>query len=70
MRGPCRTWFRDDVLSPSAAIGSLVDQRVIARWVDEDARGERDRSAALWTAWCLERWARRLGSIGTSRLAG
>jgi asparagine synthase (glutamine-hydrolysing) len=69
MRGPNRTWFRDEVLSPSAAIASLVDQRVITRWVDEDTRGARDRSAALWTVWCLERWARRLASIGTSHHA-
>ncbi len=59
MRGPYRQWFRDEVLAPSSAVSSLLDRDLLARWVDEDQRGERDRSSALWTVWCLERWARR-----------
>ena len=62
IRGPYRAWFRDEVLAPTSAIASLIDRQVLATWVEEDARGERDRSSALWTAWCLERWARRFGS--------
>ncbi|MFN7978434.1 MAG: asparagine synthase (glutamine-hydrolyzing) [Vicinamibacterales bacterium] len=65
IRGPYRAWFRDEVLSPSSAIASILDRRVLARWVEEDARGERDRSSGLWTAWCLERWARRFNGPAT-----
>lgn len=60
MRGPYRDWFRDEVLGAGAATRSLVDRAVLERWIDEDARGVRNRSAALWSVWCLERWARRL----------
>lgn len=60
MRGTYRDWFRDEVLGAGAATASLLDRAVLARWVDEDARGVRNRSAALWSVWCLERWARRL----------
>jgi asparagine synthase (glutamine-hydrolysing) len=60
MRQRYRDWFRDEVLSPQAASTAMIDRRVLARWVDEDARGTRNRSAALWSVWCLERWARRL----------
>jgi asparagine synthetase B (glutamine-hydrolysing) len=59
MRGPYRQWFRDEVLSPTSAVASMLDRRLLERWVDEDAKGRRDRSSALWTVWCLERWARR-----------
>ena len=59
MRGPYRQWFRDEVLSPSSAVASMLDRTLLARWVEEDQRGQRDRSSALWTVWCLERWARR-----------
>ncbi len=59
IRGPYRQWFRDEVLSPSSAVASMLDRQLLERWVDEDTRGERDRSSALWTVWCLERWARR-----------
>jgi asparagine synthase (glutamine-hydrolysing) len=62
MRGRYRDWFRDEVLSPQSAIASLVDRHVLGRWVEEDAAGSRNRSAALWSAWCLERWARRHGT--------
>jgi asparagine synthase (glutamine-hydrolysing) len=60
MRDRYRDWFRDEVLSPDAATAGMIDRRVLARWVAEDARGTRNRSAALWSVWCLERWARRL----------
>lgn len=60
MRGPYRDWFRDEVLGTGAANASWLDRRVLERWVEEDVRGVRNRSAALWSVWCLERWARRL----------
>lgn len=60
MRGPYRDWFRDEVLGTGAATRALIDRAVLDRWIDEDARGVRNRSAALWSVWCLERWARRL----------
>lgn len=62
MRGRYRDWFRDEVLSSDATITTLVDRKVLTRWIDEDASGARNRSAALWSVWCLERWARRLGA--------
>jgi asparagine synthase (glutamine-hydrolysing) len=62
MRGRYRDWFRGDVLSANAAVASFVDRAVLEAWIDEDARGVRNRSAALWSVWCLERWAQRLGT--------
>jgi asparagine synthase (glutamine-hydrolysing) len=62
IRGRYRDWFRDEVLSPQSAVSTLLDRAVLERWVEEDARGSRNRTSALWTAWCLERWARRHAS--------
>lgn len=65
IRGPYRGWFEDEVLAPGSACSSLIDVDVVRRWVAEDRRGERDRSAALWTVWNLERWHRFTNAGGS-----
>jgi asparagine synthase (glutamine-hydrolysing) len=56
--GPYRDWFAAEVLSGTSLTSSLMDGATLRRWFEQHRRGERDRSAALWTAWCLERWHR------------
>jgi len=49
--------FREEVLSPRAAVAELVDVQLLRKWFDEHCRGDRDRSYPLWSAWVLARWA-------------
>jgi len=49
--------FREEVLSPRAAVAELVDVQLLSKWFDEHCRGDRDRSYPLWSAWVLARWA-------------
>lgn len=68
--GRYREWFQSDVLGADSLVRSLVDTKVVTHWLDEHRRGVRDRSAALWTLWCLERWHRAGVDSGADRPAG
>lgn len=63
--GRYREWFQSDVLGADSLTASLVDTKVVKVWLDEHRRGVRDRSSALWTLWCLERWHRVNGHAGS-----
>ena len=56
--GPFAGRFRDEVLSPGAAVGAHLDTRHLGTLLDAQQRGERDHGYALWAAWVLERWLR------------
>jgi asparagine synthase (glutamine-hydrolysing) len=58
IRGRYQGWFSDEVLSATSACSTLLDTGLLKCWLSEHVRGHRDRSSALWTAWCLERWHR------------
>lgn len=67
IRGPYRQWFEDEVLAPGSACSSLLDTATLRRWLAEHCRRDRDRSSALWTAWCLERWSRLVARPSAER---
>lgn len=69
IRGPYRAWFERDVLSSGSGVASLLDTGLVRQWLGEHVRGERDRSSALWTIWCLERWHRLLEGGRTDHTA-
>jgi len=62
IRGPYRGWFESEVLGESSNVSSLIDTTLVARWLREHCDENQDRSSALWTTWCLERWQRLLDS--------
>jgi asparagine synthase (glutamine-hydrolysing) len=59
IRGPHRSWFRDEVLGANARVRGLLEPRVLRRLVDEHEAGVADHWHALWAAWMLEHWLRR-----------
>jgi asparagine synthase (glutamine-hydrolysing) len=57
IRGPYAARYRDEVLSPGAAVAGLVDQQHVRRAFDAHCAGERDHSYMLWAVWVLQAWA-------------
>ncbi len=48
--------FEEEVLCPSAAINSLLDQKFIRKCFADHRRGKFNHSKLLWGVWVLERW--------------
>jgi asparagine synthase (glutamine-hydrolysing) len=65
--------FREDVLGATSS-GGVFDRTRIVGMLDEQRRGARDHSYALWAVWMFERWRRSARVSGSAeqgqRLAG
>lgn len=58
LAGPNAEQFRDEVLSSSAAVTSLLDRRALATRFENHRSGRSESGYALWAVWVLERWLR------------
>ena len=61
LAGPYAGRIRDEVLSRSAWVATLIDMDRLSRWFEEHRAGVRDHWYALWAAWVLELWHKGSG---------
>jgi asparagine synthase (glutamine-hydrolysing) len=57
--GPHNEWFRSEVLSPTAAVASLLDMNRMHTLAREHFAGVANHWHPLWAVWVLERWLRQ-----------
>jgi asparagine synthase (glutamine-hydrolysing) len=60
LRGPLAATMRDQVERGSACEEGWLERGALSRLLDEHARGERDRSEALWPALAFGLWLDRV----------
>lgn len=56
--GPFAARFREEVLTPHAAVATHIDTAQLRDMLSAQQRGDGDHGYALWAAWVLERWLR------------
>jgi asparagine synthase (glutamine-hydrolysing) len=56
LAGPFASRCRDEVLHPTSAVSTLLDQKLLNRMFTEHLEGRADHWYPLWAAWMLERW--------------
>jgi asparagine synthase (glutamine-hydrolysing) len=54
--GPFAARFREEVLTPHAAVATHIDTAQLRDMLSAQQRGDGDHGYALWAAWVLERW--------------